>query len=136
MRAWRDQWHFFTQAVSTGGTRVLGDRGCSPTLRHVLGGQAFQDCNRPRALRYMHTMRNANQRLTSWALAMQLFNFTIEHRPGVQNGNADGLHGGTTTCTSLLRSRGSVGDSPLQQQGATLSPRSRCLPLSHDITCG
>ena len=29
-----------------------------------------------------------------------------------------------------------VGDSPLQQQGATPPSRSSCLPLNYDLTCG
>ena len=128
---------FFTQAVTPGRTifgRVFGDSGGSPTLRCVPNH---------RALRYLHTMRNASQRLTRWALAMQPFNFTIEHRPGVQNGNADGLsrqawrdNNNAPHCCTAGEEGGSVGDSPLQQQGATPPSKSSCLPLSYDLTGG
>ena len=36
-------------------------------------------------------MKNANARLTCWALAVQPYQFDIVHRRGTLNGNADGL---------------------------------------------
>ena len=36
-------------------------------------------------------MKNANPRLTRWALAIQPFYYTIVHRPGRLHSNADGL---------------------------------------------
>ena len=120
--------------------------GIVAALRHFdvyLVGKPFKIVTDHRALRYLHTMRNANQRLTRWALAMQPFNFTIEHRPGVQNGNADGLSrqawrddNNAPHCCAAGEEGGSVGDSPLQQQGATPPSRSSCLPLNYDLTCG
>ena len=105
--------------------------GIVAALRHFdvyLVGKPFKIVTDHRALRYLHTMRNANQRLTRWALAMQPFNFTIEHRPGVQNGNADGLSrqawrddNNAPHCCAAGEEGGSVGDRPLQQQGATPS---------------
>ena len=44
-----------------------------------------------KALQYLHKMKNANGRLTRWALAVQPFSFDIVHAPGNTNGHADGL---------------------------------------------
>jgi hypothetical protein len=42
-------------------------------------------------LRWLQQMRNANNRLTRWALAIQPYHFEMQHRPGRENGNADSL---------------------------------------------
>ena len=65
--------------------------------RHHSSTQAFQRLlefvivTDHQALQYLDSMRNSNPRLMRWALALQPFMFTVKHRPGVQNGNADGL---------------------------------------------
>ena len=43
------------------------------------------------ALKFLSSMRNTNGRLTRWALSLQPFDYSIIHRSGVLNGNADGL---------------------------------------------
>ena len=48
-------------------------------------------------LAWLQRMRNANPRLTRWALAVQPYCLTMEHRPGKNNGNADGLCRGALT---------------------------------------
>ena len=68
--------------------------GIVSALKHFdvyLLGRHFTIITDHRALKYLHKMRNANSRLTRWALAVQPFNFDIIHKPGEQNGNADGL---------------------------------------------
>ena len=39
-------------------------------------------------------MKNFNQCLTRWALAVQPYRFKMSHQPGSKNGNADGLSRG------------------------------------------
>ena len=43
---------------------------------------------------WLEKMKNANQRLTRWALAVQPYCFEIQHRCGSLNKNADGLSRG------------------------------------------
>ena len=43
------------------------------------------------SLRWLMNVKDANGRLTRWALLVQQYNFEIIHRPGCQNGNADAL---------------------------------------------
>lgn len=42
-------------------------------------------------LQYLQLMRNWGGRLTRWALKLQPFTFTLQHRAGALNGNADGM---------------------------------------------
>lgn len=68
--------------------------GIINALKHFdvyLLGRHFTVLTDHRALKYLHKMKNANSRLTRWALAVQPFSFDILHKPGSQNGNADGL---------------------------------------------
>ena len=43
------------------------------------------------ALQWLSTKRMENKRLTRWALTLQEFSYTIQHRPGLLNANADAL---------------------------------------------
>ena len=43
-------------------------------------------------LKWLHQMKNKNQRLTSWALSFQPFKYDVHHRAGTQHRNADGCH--------------------------------------------
>jgi hypothetical protein len=36
-------------------------------------------------------MKDKNQRLLRWALALKTYTFEVKYRKGSQNGNADGL---------------------------------------------
>ena len=49
---------------------------------------AYADHN---ALKYLMSVKNPAGRLARWALELQKYNFTIKHRPGVKNANADAL---------------------------------------------
>ena len=42
-------------------------------------------------LRWLDQMNNKNARLTRWSLSLQSQAMSIEHKPGIKNGNADGL---------------------------------------------
>lgn len=64
------------------------------SVRHFciyLLGQHFTIITDHGALKFLQTMRNGNGRLTRWAMALQPYHFTILHRPGADNGDADGL---------------------------------------------
>lgn len=68
--------------------------GIVSALKHFavyLLGRHFTVITDHRALRYLHQMKNANSRLTRWALAVQPYSFTVLHKPGLQHCNADGL---------------------------------------------
>lgn len=39
----------------------------------------------------LQKMKDTKQRLTRWAIAIQQYKYEIQHRPGVQHGNVDGL---------------------------------------------
>ena len=40
---------------------------------------------------WLDKFKDTNDRLARWSLALQPFQFSIIHRPGVSNGNADAL---------------------------------------------
>lgn len=43
------------------------------------------------ALKYLNSKKSQNSRLTRWAIRLAEFNFTVQHRPGTSNANADAL---------------------------------------------
>ena len=43
------------------------------------------------ALIWLDRLKDTNSRLTRWSLSLQQYKFTITHRPGITNGNADAL---------------------------------------------
>ena len=62
-----------------------------------LFGQRFTIETDHQPLSWLEKMKNANQSLTRWALAVQPFCFEIHHRRGSLNKNADGLSRGALT---------------------------------------
>ena len=56
-----------------------------------LAGKPFVLQTDHKALRWLHNFRDKNSRLTRWSLALQPYAFTVEHRKGSENGNADAL---------------------------------------------
>ena len=44
-----------------------------------------------RSLQWMERLKETNNRLARWSLALQPYWFTVNHRPGKMNGNVDGL---------------------------------------------
>ncbi|XP_078797929.1 uncharacterized protein LOC144989406 [Oryzias latipes] len=61
------------------------------SLRYYLLGRDFDLETDHRALTWIHSMKDHNNRLTRWYLALQPFKFTIRHRPGRTNVVADYL---------------------------------------------
>ena len=60
-------------------------------INMYLKGRHFivQSNHQPRA--WLEKMKNANWCLTRWALAVQPYRLTMQHRSACNNGNADGL---------------------------------------------
>ena len=54
-----------------------------------------------KSLKWMQQFKEKNSRLTRWSLALQPFNFTVQHRKGSENANADALSR-LTTCQPAL----------------------------------
>ena len=50
-----------------------------------------------RALQWLNTLKDNNPRLTRWSLTLQAYLFSVRHRPGATNSNADALSGIPTT---------------------------------------
>lgn len=59
-----------------------------------LYGQQFSIESDHQPLAWLQRMKNANGRLTRWALSVQQYSFSIKHRAGSENKNADGLSRG------------------------------------------
>ena len=57
---------------------------------YVLGRHFLVETDH-RALAWLNKFSSSNARLTRWCLALQAYSFSVRHRPGVSNGNADGL---------------------------------------------
>ena len=56
-----------------------------------LYGQEFTVQTDHQPLAWLQKMKNMNHRLTRWALSIQPYRVTVQHRKGCSNGNADGL---------------------------------------------
>jgi len=72
-------------------------------FEYYLYGQVFTLITDHRPLTWLKTMKNANQRLTRWAVFLQQFKFDIQHRPGSQHKNADGLSRGGRDVTKQTK---------------------------------
>lgn len=60
-------------------------------FEHYLIGAPFTVVTDHSALQWLPTKRFDNARLTRWALKLQEFSYTVKHRPGKANANADAL---------------------------------------------
>ncbi len=63
-------------------------------IRHFqvyLTGVHFEVMTDHKCLEWLDSVRDAGGRRTRWSLRLQPFDFKIRHRPGIDNGNADGL---------------------------------------------
>ena len=68
-------------------------------FRVYLLGRPFTVQTDHRSLEWLHRLKDGNPRLARWSLALQPYNFTVLHRPGRENGNADGLSRGAIGAT-------------------------------------
>ena len=62
-----------------------------------------------RALQWIQRCRYNNARLIRWSLMLQPYTFTVQHRKGIQNANADALSR-LPPCFALKKGEGSVTD--------------------------
>ncbi|CAJ0927874.1 unnamed protein product [Ranitomeya imitator] len=72
------------------------------SLKYYLAGRKFRLVTDHAPLKWMHLHKDRNSRVTRWFLALQAYSFTVEHRPGVQMGNADAYPECTVSKVFLL----------------------------------
>ena len=77
------------QAYSTVEKRVFTSCTGHKTLESRLVGEVIQ--TEHRALQWLHQFKENNSRLTRWSLVLLPYTFTVQHRKGKANGNADAL---------------------------------------------
>jgi len=70
---------------------ALGVVAAIKRFRPYLHGQKFIVYTDHNALKWLMNIKDPSGKLARWSLLLQQFDFTIEHRPGVNNGNADAL---------------------------------------------
>ncbi len=78
-------------------------------FRVYLFGKPFVVQTDHRLLEWLDRLKDDNSRLSRWSLALQPFQFRVEHRPGKANSNADALsrkYGETWTSTLLMQEKG------------------------------
>ena len=61
-----------------------------------LMGRTFTVQTDHSALIWLDRLKDTNSRLTRWSLSLQQYKFTVTHRPGITNGNADALSSQTS----------------------------------------
>lgn len=61
------------------------------TFQVYLLGRSFLIQTDHRALQWLDKLKEGNSRLTRWSLYLQSFQYTVQHRTGRENGNADAL---------------------------------------------
>ena len=76
-------------------------------FRHYLWGCKFHLRTDHASLKWLLNYKDADGMLARWLAKLQAFDFTIEHRPGLQHGNADGLSRcrkcNNADCTGLFK---------------------------------
>lgn len=60
-------------------------------LSYYLDGRKFTIETDHNPLTWLNKMKDKNQRLLGWSLALQPYSFSLKYRTGKQNANADGL---------------------------------------------
>ena len=67
----------------------LAIKWATHALRYYLLGRSFSLITDHAPLRWLHTMKDNNARITRWYLALQPFHYTVKHRAGKEHQNAD-----------------------------------------------
>ena len=82
--------------------------GIKAFAAYLLGRQFILQTDH-RALKWLHQFKEKNSRLTRWSLALQPYVFTIQHRKGRDNANADALSRlPATPCVAQKKEGGDV----------------------------
>ena len=76
---------------STVEKECLAIRLATDFFRVYLLGRLFTIQTDHRALQWPDRLKDTNPRLARWSLALQPYQFVVEHRAGILNGNADAL---------------------------------------------
>lgn len=93
-------------------------------FRPYLAGVPFEVETDHACLRFLHAFKDTNSKLTRWALLLQEYSFSVRHKPGVKNGNADGLSRQAWDATPLSPTTPSV--QPLPEGEECYGPREGC----------
>ena len=79
------------QRYSTVEKECLAIKLGTQAFRVYLLGRQFTIQTDHRALQWLDRLKETNGRLTRWSLALQPFQFKVQHRAGKANANADAL---------------------------------------------
>ena len=79
------------QRYSTREKERLAITLATSAFRVYLIGRHFQMVTDYQSQEWFNCLKETNSQLTRWSLALQPFDFSITHRPGKDNGNADAL---------------------------------------------
>ncbi|KAL5491649.1 hypothetical protein EMCRGX_G016981 [Ephydatia muelleri] len=79
------------QNYSTIEKECLAIKLATHAFRVYLLGREFTVETDHRALEWLHRLKDSNPRLCRWSLTLQPFKFSVRHKAGVTNGNADAL---------------------------------------------
>lgn len=74
-----------------GKPRGKRNKGRVESLSYYLKGTSFVVQTDHNPLVWLNRMKDKNQRLLRWALALQPYQITVQYRKGQLNKNADGL---------------------------------------------
>ena len=85
------------EQYSTIEKECLAIKLAAQAFRVYLLGRPFEIQTDHRSLVWLDRLKDSNSRLTRWSLTLQPFQFTVTHRSGKANGNADALSRAATT---------------------------------------
>ena len=112
------------------------------TLDHFKGyvwGPKFLVGTDHAALVWLTNLKNIQGMLARWLAKLQQFHFDIEHRPGSQHGNADGLSRCPQCerglCTPTTKTHQTDPDQPYANSCGGSSMDSELIPLESGETC-
>ena len=88
-----------------------GNKTGSNSFQGISVGEEFYYPNRSsRSLEWLDRLKDSNPRLCRWSLGLQPYQYTVVHRPGKANGNADSLSRIATNRSVAGEGRWSVED--------------------------
>ena len=90
---------------------LLREEKCSTIEKQCLAIYRYTD---HRSLEWLDWMKENNARLACWSLLLQPYQYTMEHKPRVKNGNADTLSR-LAYLTTKINIAGEVGKNVVDQ---------------------
>ena len=70
---------------------MFSNQVISAGFQSLSPGKTLSYTNRPPLATWLHRLKDSNAQLMSWNLILQQHQFTVQHRAGRANGNADAL---------------------------------------------